>query len=70
MREEGKVSKVAICEVCGCYVLASHIDYITDETEKEFTKMVNDGFTVKLETIAETKQRGYSLYSDCIKSQK
>ena len=44
MRTEGKVSKVAICEKCGAFVLACHIDSISKNTEKEFTEFSNDGF--------------------------
>ncbi len=65
MRTEGKVSKVAICEKCNNFVLASHIDYIDKKTEKEFTELTNEGFTVKLETIEETKARNYSSYQNC-----
>lgn len=65
MRTEGKVSKVAICNKCKAFVLACHVDYIRRETEKEFTQLTNEGFTVKLETIAATKKRGFSTYLDC-----
>jgi len=65
MRTEGKVSKVAICEKCNNFVLASHIDYIDKKTEKEFTELTNEGFTVKLETIEETQARNYSSYQNC-----
>lgn len=66
MRTEGKVSKVAICERCGHFVLGCHIDYLDRKTEKEFTAFTNEGFTVRIETIEETQSRGYSTYSDCI----
>ena len=65
MNKEGKVSKVAICEQCQGYILACHIDFLSNETEKEFTKLSNEGFTVKLETIAETKSREFGNYNDC-----
>lgn len=65
MRTEGKVSKVAICEKCNGFVLASHIDYIIKETEKEFTELSNEGFTIKLETIEETKKRKFASYKKC-----
>ena len=65
MRTEGKVSKVAICEKCNNFVLASHIDYIDKKTEKEFTELTNEGFTVKLETIEATQARNYSSYQNC-----
>lgn len=61
-----KKSKVAICEKCGAFVMASHIDSITKDSEKEFTKLANMGFTVKLETIKETRARKYSFYEDCL----
>jgi len=65
MRTEGKVSKVAICEKCKGFILASHIDYIGKQTEKEFTELTNEGFTVKLESIEETKARKFATYKDC-----
>lgn len=65
MRTEGKVSKVAICGKCNGFVLGCHIDHLSRQTEKEFTGMTNDGFTVKLETIAETQARQFSDYEDC-----
>jgi len=46
MRTEGNVSKVAICPKCNGYVLACHVDYLR-AAEKEFTKLTNEGFTVK-----------------------
>lgn len=65
MRTDGKVSKVAICEKCNGFILASHIDFIDKQTEKEFTELTNEGFTVKLESIEETKGRKFSTYKDC-----
>ena len=67
MRIEGKVSKVAICEKCNGVILASHLDYIDSETEKEFTELTNEGFTVKLESIDETTARKFATYKDCKK---
>ena len=32
MRTEGKISKVAICEKCQNYILASHIDFLDKQT--------------------------------------
>lgn len=66
MRTEGKVSKVAICEKCNGFILASHIDYLDKETEQEFTDLSNKGFVVKIETIAETKARNYGEFSTCV----
>jgi hypothetical protein len=66
MRTEGNVSKVALCK-CGNYFLAGHVDYLSEETEKEFTEFTNEGYEVKLETIEETKARDLAFYSDCSK---
>lgn len=57
MRTEGKVSKVAICPHCGDAVLFCHVDYLTKENEKEFMEFSNEGYTVQLETIKESKAR-------------
>jgi hypothetical protein len=65
MRLEGKVSKVAICNGCNKIILASHIDYMDKETEKEFTQFTNEGFLVKIETVKETKARNFGSYKDC-----
>lgn len=65
METKGKVSKVAICNRCKSFVLACHVNHISKETEKEFTELTNEGFTVKLETISTTKKRNYSPYYDC-----
>jgi hypothetical protein len=65
METKGKVSKVAVCKRCAGYVKACHVDYLDKASEKEFTQLTNEGFTVKLETIAATKKRIYSPYSDC-----
>ncbi len=65
MREDGKVSKVAICENCNGFVIAAHIDHIDKSTEKDFTKASNEGFVVKLESIADTKSREWAGYESC-----
>lgn len=65
MRIEGKVSKVAICEKCNKMVMACHVDYLDKKNEKEFTEFSNEGFTVKIETIAETHARKFGSYSEC-----
>ena len=62
---EDKTSKVAICEKCQSFVLASDINHITKSLEKDFTFFTNEGFTVKLETKKETKNRSYSWWEDC-----
>ena len=36
MRTEGKVSKVAICEKCKGFILASHIDFIGNWHDLQF----------------------------------
>lgn len=65
MRLDGKISKVAICENCQGFILACHVDYLDKETEKQFTELTNDGFTVKLETADETRARSYTSSTDC-----
>jgi len=45
-----KVSKVAICPNCKCFVMASYVPLITKKMEKEFTELTNEGFEVKIET--------------------
>lgn len=68
-----KVSKVAICENCGAYVLASDINAIAklplkgkNAINKEFTELSNEGFVVKTETKEETKARKFSPYTVCL----
>ena len=65
MRTEGKISKVAVCRRCKGFVLASHVDYIDKETEKEFTELTNEGFEVKIETGNRTRKREFSTYKTC-----
>ena len=64
-----KTSKVAICEYCGGFVKACHIDYLKQtNSEKEFTRLSNEGFIVKLETPEETRKREFrpgELYEQC-----
>ena len=67
MRTDGNVSKVAICPKCKGYTLACHVDYLTKETEKEFTELTNEGFIVQLETIEKTRSRNYGAYTECSK---
>jgi hypothetical protein len=66
MRLEGKISKVAICEKCQGFILACHVDYLDKETEKQFTELTNDGFTIKLETAEETRSRSFTNSKDCL----
>lgn len=40
MIDKGKISKVAICENCDKFILASHVDYLDSKTEKEFTNQM------------------------------
>lgn len=67
MRKEGKVSKVAFCEKCNKLIMACHVDYLSKNSEKQFTEFVNEGFVVKIETIEETKSRKWGDYSKCSK---
>lgn len=57
MRKDGKISKVAFCDNCGNFILACHVDYLTEETEKEFIDYSNEGYHIKLETGEETRNR-------------
>jgi hypothetical protein len=61
MEKEGKISKVAICENCGGFFQACHVDYLDKESEKAFTKLSNEGFTIKVETGAETRSREWLM---------
>jgi len=67
MRLEGNISKVAICPNCKKHIKAGHVDYLDDESEKEFTELTNEGYEVKLETAEETRTRELGFYSDCSK---
>jgi hypothetical protein len=58
-----KKSKVALCMNCKGYVLAGHIDYITKNRESEFTQLTNEGYEVKIETLQETRDRGFVFSS-------
>lgn len=60
-------SKVAICPKCNGLIRACHVDYLRKGNEKEFTELLNEGFTVKLETIPETQQRKFASYAECSK---
>ncbi len=57
-------SKVALCKKCKSYVLASHTDYMSKSTEKEFTQFTNEGFEVKIETLEKTRSRNFAPYSN------
>ena len=63
MNLSDKKSKVALCKNCKGFVLASHIDYITKKTEKEFTEFTNEGYEVKIESLQETKDRKFVFSS-------
>lgn len=65
MKTEGKVSRVAICEKCQSYILACHIEYLDKDAKKEFSKLSDDGFTIKTETIEDTKDRPFGDYKSC-----
>jgi len=64
-----KISKVAICENCGAFVKACHVDYLkVTKSDKEFTRLSNEGFIVKIETAEETKAREWKFgeeYEEC-----
>lgn len=64
-RNDGRVSKVAICEVCNGFIMACHIDHLDKDANKDFTKLSNEGFTVKTETIEQTKARKFTNYDEC-----
>ena len=66
MRTEGGISKVAICEKCKGYILACHVDYIDKDTEKVFTELSNDGFTIRTETGEETRSRKFASLKKCL----
>lgn len=66
MEKEKKISKVAICPKCNCFVLACHIDHLNRKVEKQFTELTNEGFIILIETGEETRTRGFSSYEDCI----
>ena len=57
MRKEGKISRVAFCPICDCFVMASHVDYSSKETDKEFTEFSKQGYSIKIETGQETRNR-------------
>jgi len=65
--ENEKVSKVAICERCGCFVKACHKDHLSKSSEKDFTDLSNAGFTIKFITVAETIALDMGMYSECSK---
>ena len=67
MRLEGNVSKVAICKNCDGFVMAGHIDSLNKKIESEFTQFTNEGYTVKIETVEETRNRDFASYQDCSK---
>lgn len=68
MRQEGKISKVAVCDKCDSMIKAAHVDYLNKESEKEFTELTNEGFIIKLETKEETKNRNFGDYDECLKA--
>lgn len=57
MRQEGKISKVAVCPICDCFVMASHVDYTSKESEKEFMEFSKQGYNIIVETGEETRNR-------------
>ena len=69
MRTEGNISKVAICPKCDKTILACHVDFLNEITEKEFTEFTNEGFIVKIETKDETVSREFGDYQLCSTNQ-
>ncbi len=65
MNREGRRSLVAYCQKCKGYVMACHTDFIEPETWEEFNEAIKHGFTVKTETIHETKSRKFTEYDKC-----
>lgn len=63
MNLKEKKSKVALCKSCKGFILASHIDYISKKSEKEFTQFTNEGYEVKIETLEKTRSRNLVFYS-------
>jgi len=63
MNLKERKSKVALCKSCKGFVLASHTDYISKATEKEFTLFTNEGYDVKIETLEKTRSRNLVFYS-------
>jgi hypothetical protein len=59
-----KKSKVALCKGCKGFILASHTDYMSKASEKEFTQFTNESFEVKIETLEKTRSRNLVFYSD------
>jgi hypothetical protein len=58
-----KKSKVALCQKCKGFVLASHIAEITNTIDDEFTEFSKEGFDVIIETFEITAERKFVFYS-------
>ena len=58
-----KKSKVALCKKCNGFVLASHIDGISNSIEKEFSEFSKEGFDVRIESLETTNARNFVFYS-------
>jgi hypothetical protein len=66
MKDEGKrISKIAYCHICGGYTIASLISAIDHQTESDFEEALQAGFSIKLETITETKAREFVSFNEC-----
>lgn len=63
MNLKEKKSKVALCKSCKGFILASHTDYMSKQSEKEFTQFTNEGYEVKIETLEKTRSRNLVFYS-------
>jgi len=64
MNLQEKKSKVALCKKCKGFIMASHMDYMSKSTEKEFTQFTNEGFEIKIETLEKTRSRNLVFYSN------
>ena len=63
MNLKEKKSKVALCKSCKGFILASRTDYVSKDSEKEFTQFTNEGYEVKIETLEKTRSRNLVFYS-------
>lgn len=59
-----KTIMVALCKKCKGLVFASTADRITKSIEQEFAEFSNEGFDVKIETLAITNSFKFVFYSD------
>ena len=62
MNLKEKKSKVALCNKCKGFMLASHTDHMDKKTEKQFTRYTNENWIVKIETLARTRSQDIVEY--------